>query len=142
MWEQILLSQKTKKRSRSVEDEDLPIPRKARLKTTVSVPIHGLLLKGEVPVIRIRRQSGKRKNTKFLTMFFPKQIFDRNARLSLQHRFGHDDKWSHFVQKELTSVVDDWHSVDCAQEWLFRSAEEFVQDVNRKWSRVVRDQKK
>ena len=53
-----------------------------------------------------------------------------------QKPFGHDKQWSQFVKEQLTAVVETWNSVESAQKWLREGVDDFVVDVNSKWSRL------
>ena len=140
-WEIHLLQQGPRKRSRSSTDDNLLV-RAARLKTTISIPLRGFLPKGEVPVIRIRVKKDRRKEIQHPVMIFPKAIFGRRKKKQGlknpfgQKPFGHDKQWSQFVKEQLTAVVETWDSVESAQKWLRECVDDFVVDVNSKWSRL------
>lgn len=131
-WEYQLkqLVQLPRKRQKSLIDTNTSV-RKARRSSTISIPLHGFVLKGEVPVIRIRQ--AKKRNRLFLLMSLPGVIFDddKTRRKSLKTRFGHDNQWVQFVEKYMKSMVNVWETLDDIQKWFFKS--NFVNKINQLW---------
>ena len=111
--------------------------RSARALTTISIPIHGFVSKGEVPVIRIRPARNSR-NAPFLRMIFPGAIFsDHRPRYkSLRTRFGHDRNWSLYVKDRVESKVRVWKTFDEAQKWFLET--DFVDAMNRVWAMFIK----
>ena len=112
--------------------------RRSRASTTISIPMHGLVSKGEVPVIRIR-QSTNSSNAPFLRMIIPGVIFSdqRTRTRSLRPRFGHDRNWSHFVKHHVEAQVSAWKTLDDAQKWVLET--DFVDTMNRIWAMLLRN---
>ena len=126
----------SRKRPRSTNDENEHV-RSARASTTISIPIHGLVSKGEVPVIRIR-QARNSRNAPFLRMIFPGAIFSdqRTRTRSIRTRFGHDRNWSLYVKDHVESKASVWKTLDDAQKWVLES--DFVDTMNRIWAMFIR----
>ena len=106
--------------------------------TTISIPIHGLVSKGEVPVIRIR-QARNSSNAPFLRMTIPGVIFSdqRTRTKSLRTRFGHDRKWSYFVKTHVEAQARGWKTLDDAQNWVLET--DFVDTMNGIWAMLLRN---
>ena len=127
----------SRKRPRSTNDENKHV-RRSRASTTISIPMHGLVSKGEVPVIRVR-QSTNSSNAPFLRMIIPGVIFSdqRTRTRSLGTRFGHDCNWSHFVKHHVEAQVSAWKTLDDAQKWVLET--DFVDTMNRIWAMLLRN---
>ena len=127
----------SRKRPRSTNDENKYV-RSSRGSTTISIPIHGLVSKGEVPVIRIR-QARNSSNAPFLRMTIPGVIFsDQRTRTeSLRTRFGHDRKWSYFVKTHVEAQASSWKTLDDAQNWAL--ATDSVDTMNGIWAMLLRN---
>ena len=127
----------SRKRPRSTNDENKYV-RSPRGSTTISIPIHGLVSKGEVPVIRIR-QARNSSNAPFLRMTIPGVIFSdqRTRTKSLRTRFGHDRKWSYFVKTHVEAQASSWKTLDDAQNWAL--ATDSVDTMNGIWAMLLRN---
>jgi len=121
----------SRKRPRSTNES-------ARVSTTISIPIHGLVSKGEVPVIRIR-QARNSSNAPFLRMTIPGIIFSdqRTRTRSLRTRFGHDRNWSHFVKDHVEAKSSNWKTLDDAEKWVLET--DFVDTMNLIWAMLLRN---
>ena len=120
-----------KKRLRSTRDENRRI-RSARCSNTISIPLYGFLLEGQVPVIRITY--AWHRNTKpYLLICFPGVIFaDKKPRKkSLKYRFGHDRQWSRFVEGYVKAAVNQCQTLEDVRIWYRDSGFEFW--TNRLW---------
>ena len=126
----------SRKRPRSTNDENEHV-RSARASTTISIPIHGLVSKGEVPVMRIR-QARNSRNAPFLRLIFPGAIFSdhRTRTRSLGTRFGHDRNWSLYVKDRMESKVSVWKTLDEAQKWILEN--DYVDAMNRVWTAFIK----
>ena len=131
-WEYELehLAQPPRKRQKSTADIQVSV-RNARKPGTISIPLRGFVMKGEVPVIRIRQ--AKKRDRLFLQMSLPGVIFNDNKtrRVSLRARFGHNARWAQFVKKYMISMVSTWDTLDDIQKWFFDRT--FVCRINRLW---------
>ena len=119
-----------RKRRKSLVDTNTSV-RKARRSTTISIPLHGFVMKGEVPVIRIRQ--AKSKDRLFLLINLPGVIFDDNKsrRKSFKTRFGHKYQWMQFVGKQIKSISNTWETLDDVQTWFLKG--NFVNEINQLW---------
>ena len=126
----------SRKRPRSTNDENEHV-RSARASTTISIPIHGLVSKGEVPVMRIR-QARNSRNAPFLRLIFPGAIFSdhRTRTRSLGTRFGHDRNWSLYVKDRMESKASVWKTLDEAQKWILEN--DYVEAMNRVWTSFIK----
>ena len=135
-WDNLLRKCPVKRKQPQESTVNNKVARVGRKTTTLSVPIKGFLLAGEVPVIRIRPETNS-KGSKFLRMYLPRKVFGGKAKVkkkSLQTRFGHDKRWSKFVVEHLASVVENWSSVSDAQAWFNEGgADLFVKHINLVW---------
>ena len=131
-WEHQLtqLVPRPRKRPKSLADTNTSV-RKARRSTTISIPLHGFVMKGEVPVIRIRH--AKSKGKLFLLLNLPGVIFDDNKsrRKSFKTRFDHNYQWVQFVEKQIKSISNTWETLDDVQTWFLKSS--FVNEINQLW---------
>lgn len=94
-----------RKRSRSTQYGNT-LMSSARCNSTINIPLHGFLLEGRVPAIRISFL-GKFDKRPYLSVSFPGFIFgDNKARhKSMKCRFGHDRQWSCFVGEYVKTAA-------------------------------------
>ena len=128
-----------KKRSRSTSDSPMCRIRRPRLKSTISIPVHGFRCSGQVhtPAIRIKKSS--RMGIPFLEICLPRIIFGGKnpKRKSLTATFGHDKRWSQFVEDHIGAIVNEWVSIDDALKWY--NERDFVHHLKRSFIKVTKE---